>query len=210
MTNAEKTCPDCAETVKAAARKCRYCGQVFDDAVSSSPNRPDNRSWTQRTFGAELPEGGATSIDGAVTVQPQGPGLGTVALILVGLLIALGAVSYFTSGPTPEQEAHQARIAELEAQSAALRVQEQKTKGFHCLSGWDGSHSGLVDAVKAQLRDPDSFEHDETRVTPATGGAHTIYMKFRSRNGFGGLNVGVAQGKVSNSTCAVTVDKIVE
>jgi hypothetical protein len=28
--NAEKTCPMCAETVKAAALVCRYCGHRFD------------------------------------------------------------------------------------------------------------------------------------------------------------------------------------
>ncbi|MGD0714680.1 MAG: zinc ribbon domain-containing protein [Gaiellaceae bacterium] len=28
---ANKTCPDCAETVKAAARVCRFCGHRFDE-----------------------------------------------------------------------------------------------------------------------------------------------------------------------------------
>jgi hypothetical protein len=31
-----KTCPDCAEMVKAAARKCRFCGYRFDDEVNDS------------------------------------------------------------------------------------------------------------------------------------------------------------------------------
>jgi hypothetical protein len=29
----EKTCTDCAETVNAAARKCRFCGFSFDTSV---------------------------------------------------------------------------------------------------------------------------------------------------------------------------------
>lgn len=32
-TSGNKACPDCAEDVKAAARKCRYCGYRFEEAV---------------------------------------------------------------------------------------------------------------------------------------------------------------------------------
>lgn len=32
-----KVCPDCAETVHAAARKCRYCGFMFDESTITSP-----------------------------------------------------------------------------------------------------------------------------------------------------------------------------
>jgi hypothetical protein len=29
-----KTCPDCAEEVRAAARKCRFCGYIFEDVTT--------------------------------------------------------------------------------------------------------------------------------------------------------------------------------
>jgi hypothetical protein len=35
---ATKICPDCAETVLAAARVCRYCGHRFEPAASQSPS----------------------------------------------------------------------------------------------------------------------------------------------------------------------------
>jgi hypothetical protein len=34
-----KLCPDCAETVKAAARKCRFCGYEFE--LSLAEYQPD-------------------------------------------------------------------------------------------------------------------------------------------------------------------------
>lgn len=77
-----------------------------------------------------------------------------------------------------------------------------KEAGFHCLSEWDGSHRQFVDKVKSQLRDPDSFEHDETRVGPNVNGRHSITMRFGARNGFGGMNRSVAIGTYDHETCA--------
>lgn len=135
-----------------------------------------------------------------------------VVLILGGLL-AFGF--YLESQKTPEQRAQEAaqRQAEREkeAQEAAIKAAqeqseeaEKRRKGFHCLSGWDGSHRGLVDAVSKSLRDPDSFEHAETKITPVdANGQHTVIMTFRAKNGFGGTNVGSAMGEVRQSDCAL-------
>lgn len=79
---------------------------------------------------------------------------------------------------------------------------EEQRLGMHCLNKWDGSHRKMQDAIKERLRDPDSFKHVETRITPIDkNGNHTIFMTFRARNGFGGLNVQQAIGVVDNEEC---------
>lgn len=93
-------------------------------------------------------------------------------------------------------------VADAKAQAEA----EQQRKGFHCLSAWDGSHTGLIAQVKAQLREPDSFEHIETRIAPVDeNGDHAVAMKYRARNGFGGMNVETALATVKSATCAATL-----
>ncbi len=88
------------------------------------------------------------------------------------------------------------------------RSAEDRQKGFHCLSGWDGSHRGFVEQVKSTLRDPESFEHDETLVTPNVDGRHSIIMSFRARNGFGGMNAETAIGTFDHVTCEATYTPI--
>ncbi|MEO5759686.1 MAG: hypothetical protein ABIQ51_22850 [Mesorhizobium sp.] len=83
-------------------------------------------------------------------------------------------------------------------------VAEDHRKGFHCLSAWDGSDSALVAKVNENLRDPSSFEHVETRISPVDSeGNHRVVMEYRARNGFGGLNVSIAKGTIRNSDCAL-------
>jgi len=96
------------------------------------------------------------------------------------------------------------RLKELEDE--LLAEAEENRKGFHCLSGWDGSHANFKREVESMMRDPDSFEHISTRVTPVSaGGMHTVLMEYRARNGFGGMNVGTASGTFRNSDCSHTV-----
>ena len=80
---------------------------------------------------------------------------------------------------------------------------EDRRKGFHCLSAWDGSQRDVVAQVKAGLRDPNSFEHAETKITPVNEkGYHAVIMTYRARNGFGGMNAGRAIASVRQSDCA--------
>lgn len=108
-----------------------------------------------------------------------------------------------------EQAAAQQRRDEerqREQAAEARAVEEERTAGFHCLSSWDGSHRNFKQDVERRMREPDSFEHIETRVTPVSAnGTHTIMMKYRARNGFGGMNVGTAIGTYSNANCQHTI-----
>ena len=92
------------------------------------------------------------------------------------------------------------------SRKSTAETAEDKRKGFHCLSDWDGSHRGFASQVKRMMRDPDSFEIVETRVTPISAdGTHTIFMQYRAKNGFGGMNVSNALGTFRNSDCVSTV-----
>lgn len=94
---------------------------------------------------------------------------------------------------TPEQKAAK---AEREQQALADRTR----KGFHCLSDWDGSSRSVIRVVKQRLKDPESFEHIKTRITPVNDkGNHLVYMDYRAKNSFGGYVVDTAVATISNS-----------
>ena len=95
------------------------------------------------------------------------------------------------------------RLAKIAAEA------ERKRKGFHCLSSWNGAHTGVKDYVEKNMRDPDSFEHIETRITPVDkNGEHTLVMKYRAKNGFGGMATGVALAKVASAGCYATITSL--
>jgi hypothetical protein len=101
-----------------------------------------------------------------------------------------------------KEAAAEAAAKRAEEERVAAKKAEEKRKGFHCLSAWDGSYGDLEDYVKERLRDPESFEDIETRISPVSDtGTHTVIMKYRARNGFGGMNVSYATAEITNDKC---------
>ena len=98
-----------------------------------------------------------------------------------------------------------ADVEEKKRQEEAVRLAqkaEDKRKGFHCLSAWDGSHREIVRDVKRLLNDPDSFEHEQTLVSPMSKeGTHNLTMHFRAKNAFGGYVRGTARATYTNAGC---------
>ena len=74
---------------------------------------------------------------------------------------------------------------------------------FKCLSAWDGSYPNLKRYTKKILKDPKSFEHDKTVITPIVNDEQTVYMTYRAKNGFGGVVVERIGAKIKNSDCSL-------
>ncbi|QEY15490.1 zinc ribbon domain-containing protein [Cellvibrio sp. KY-GH-1] len=75
-------------------------------------------------------------------------------------------------------------------------------------SPWDGSHRQLEAYVKKNLKDPDSYEHIETRYSDK-GDTVTISMKYRAKNSFGGYAVEniIATAKLDGTLITVNSTK---
>lgn len=173
----EKKCPQCAEAIKKAAKVCKHCGYQFSEQEIAAQAEKDRKN----------------------TVIGCGGAIGL--LLLVSTCVALTS-----DGDTPTANATGNEVVETAEADEAAEEAEKKRKGFHCLSSWDGSHRELVSAFKQTLREPDSFEHIETRISPVSKeGNHALLMQYRARNGFGGMNVGSLTATVKNSDCSFEV-----
>lgn len=83
---------------------------------------------------------------------------------------------------------------------------EEQRKGFHCLSTWDGNHSGLERLIRNRLNDPGSMETIDTRISPVdSSGKHRVILVFTAKNAFGGRVRNTAIGTIDNETCEATL-----
>lgn len=72
------------------------------------------------------------------------------------------------------------------------------TAGPQGFSAWDGSHYGLVKAIKDKLHDANSFEHVETKFWDK-GDHYVVIMKYRATNGFGAKVLNSAKAECDKS-----------
>lgn len=107
---------------------------------------------------------------------------------------------------TPEQRAQ--KEARLNAEGTARNLAEHPD-GQHCLSGFSGEHRDLARLIKRDLREPDSYEHISTTIWPVdAAGNHQLEMRYRARNGFGGMGIGEVLATVKNADCSFVVTDI--
>ena len=145
-----------------------------------------------------------TKVKNRQDILGYGKGEWIVAGILgVIILVTWAACSYESDEDKQARlERERARAEEKAAESA-----EERQKGFHCLSKWDGRHTDFAADVKRNLNNPASFDHVETRVSPVShDGSHAIYMTYRATNAFGAVVTATAKGSYLNRGCSHTVD----
>lgn len=81
---------------------------------------------------------------------------------------------------------------------------EDRRKGAHCIVPVLWYVPQVVEAEKARLRDPDSFQHDKTLIEPVDiMGRNSVTMYYRAKNGFGGYDRGIAVAEIDNKSCNV-------
>lgn len=106
---------------------------------------------------------------------------------------------------TPEQKQATARDGEAAQVKFAQQRRVENKDGQMCLDR-SGENQATIDALVPTLREPDSFEHVSTMIGPVNSdGTHNLVMRYRAKNGFGGVSFGMTRAIVSNVDCSSTI-----
>lgn len=101
-------------------------------------------------------------------------------------------------------DAKEQATADAKEAAEQERIASDAIAGKHCASGWDGSVRAFKGLVERSIRNPASFEHIGTIIGDRDNkGNHTVIMRFRAENGFGGMNVETATAVVNSADCQV-------
>lgn len=130
-----------------------------------------------------------------------------------GVLIGLGVIgSFIEDEPVPTVSKSVVKTPkkqpELKEVTEEEEIDEDRLKGFHCLSSWNGSHRELVNIVKPLLHDSSSFKHVKTLVGRERDGWHAITMTFSGKNLFNARVEQTAKARYSHKSCEIDEDSL--
>lgn len=223
----QKDCPECAETVKAAANVCRYCGHRFldhsEETIAKLP-LSDRQRWAVAGQAARAgspwrtPPNSASPQAGEKTNRifaDEGPGAKWGCLGAAALLVALaGGGVAFCNREYAESERIETEQMAAEKKEEAARHQDRVESGQVCADGPNDLNTALALSVKRSLKDPDSFEHIGTVIKPVGDGVnYDALMRYRARNSFNGYVVSTVLGKLYLSepgVCEVRSYKVLQ
>lgn len=97
-------------------------------------------------------------------------------------LIILGIFVFFIYLAMSEDGNEESQIPLTAAEQRAQQIESQ-------FSAWDGAHHHLERLVKANLKDPDSYQHIKTTYRDSGSDAILVEMHYRAKNSFGGYVV---------------------
>lgn len=131
---------------------------------------------------------------------------GCIGMAALFVMLPIFGLSY-CHNQSSERERVAAEEDREKAKQDDARYQQRVKTGEVCSDGPNGAVTAFELNVQRQLKDPDSFEHIGTVITPAKDGyGYDALMRFRSANSFGAKVVGTAVGRLYLSepnTCEV-------
>lgn len=125
--------------------------------------------------------------------KPMGLGTGIVLVVFVAIV-----AGQFVDTPPTTAKAPEPKVEKTAAQLRADKIQA----AFRIT---DGSHFQLTRHIKKNLKDPDSYEHIETRYG-IEGDTVNLATTYRAKNSFNGFVVSTATAKANIDGTLIEVD----